>query len=154
MANDFFMVKFDLHEDRRNKVMRGGPWMIFDHHFVVSTWSAKFISSEATVIKMLAWICIPSFNVAFYYEGFLFFVSQVIETPIRMDVNNLEGNRGRFARICVELDLTKPIIGKVMIEGYWYKIEYEGFQNKTCQNSRNQTKILNRIIRSYYSLSN
>ncbi|XP_057453017.1 uncharacterized protein LOC130744870 [Lotus japonicus] len=41
-------------------------------------------------------------------------------------MNTLRADRGRFARICVELDLTEAVVGKVCIEGFWYKIEYEG----------------------------
>ena len=36
MGHGFFMVKFDIMEDRA-KVMQGGPWMIFYHYLVVST---------------------------------------------------------------------------------------------------------------------
>jgi hypothetical protein len=35
--NGFFMVKFDLEEDRA-KVISGGPWMVIDHYLAVSQW--------------------------------------------------------------------------------------------------------------------
>lgn len=35
--NGFFMVKFDLEEDRA-KVISGGPWMVLDHYLAVSQW--------------------------------------------------------------------------------------------------------------------
>ncbi|XP_057444439.1 uncharacterized protein LOC130736653 [Lotus japonicus] len=89
-------------------------------------WSPKFISPTAKVTKTLAWIRIPGLNAAFYDESFLMSVAQVIGTPIRVDINTLRGNRGKFARICVELDLSNPVLGKIMIEDDWYKIEYEG----------------------------
>lgn len=50
MGNDFFMVKFDMEEDRW-KVMTEGPWMIFDHYLIVQTWTREFISSKATTDK-------------------------------------------------------------------------------------------------------
>ncbi|XP_057444266.1 uncharacterized protein LOC130736451 [Lotus japonicus] len=125
VGNGFFMVKFDSEEDK-NKVMGGGPWMIFDHYLAVSTWNADFIAPEARVTRTLAWIRIPGLNVVFYDENFLLSVAQVIGTPVKVDVKTLRGDRGRFARICVELDLTKPVIGRIMVEGYWYNIQYEG----------------------------
>ncbi|XP_057432320.1 uncharacterized protein LOC130725081 [Lotus japonicus] len=125
VGNRFFMVKFDMVEDR-NKVIGGGSWMIFDHYLAVATWSPEFISPAARVKKTLAWIRIPGLNVVFYDESFLMYVAQVIGKPIRVDINTLRGDRGRFARICVELDLTKPVYGKIMIEDFWYNIEYEG----------------------------
>ncbi|XP_057444958.1 uncharacterized protein LOC130737217 [Lotus japonicus] len=100
--------------------------MIFDHYLAVSTWSIAFIAPEAKVTKTLAWIRIPGLNAAFYNESFLMSVARFIGKPIKVDFNTLSGERGKYARICVELDLSKPVFGRIMIEDYWYKIEYEG----------------------------
>lgn len=35
-------------------------------------------------------------------------------------------SRGKFAHVCVEVDLTKPVLGVVRLCGHWYKVEYEG----------------------------
>jgi|UniRef100_B9HY60 hypothetical protein len=42
--NGFFMVKFDLADDRA-KIINGGPWMLFDHYLAVRNWSPEFVSS-------------------------------------------------------------------------------------------------------------
>ncbi|XP_057418988.1 uncharacterized protein LOC130713217 [Lotus japonicus] len=123
--NGFYMVKFDMKEDRE-KVINGGPWMIFDHYLAVSTWSREFVSPVARVTNTLAWVRIPGLNVVFYDESYLLSVARVIGRPIKVDMNTLNADRGRFARICVEIDLSLPVVGKVCIEGYWYQIEYEG----------------------------
>jgi hypothetical protein len=62
----------------------------------------------------------------FYDESFLLALASTIGTPVRVDTNTLNVERGRFARICVEIDLTKPVVGKVWINGHWYKVQYEG----------------------------
>jgi hypothetical protein len=46
--NDFYMVKFD-HSADKEKVITGGPWLIFDHCLVVSHWSPEFASLNAKV---------------------------------------------------------------------------------------------------------
>ncbi|XP_057417870.1 uncharacterized protein LOC130712053 [Lotus japonicus] len=125
VGNGFYMVKFDIKEDKE-KVMNGGPWMLFDHYLAVSTWSPKFISPATRVTNTLAWVRIPGLNVVFYDESYLLSVARAIGKPIKVDRNTLKADRGRFARICVELDLTLPVVGKVCIEDYWYNIEYEG----------------------------
>ncbi|XP_057425890.1 uncharacterized protein LOC130719278 [Lotus japonicus] len=119
------MVKFDIKEDRE-KVINGGPWMIFYHYLAVSTWSPEFISPAAKVTKTLAWVRIPCLNVLFYDESYLLSVARAIGNPIKVDRNTLKKDRRRFARICVELDLTQAIVVKICIENFWYKIEYEG----------------------------
>ncbi|XP_057452555.1 uncharacterized protein LOC130744380 [Lotus japonicus] len=114
--NGFYMVKFDLAGDRA-KVMDGGPWVIFDHYLAVATWNKEFLSPLARVTKTLAWIRIPGLNVVFYDESYLLGVASAVGKPIRVDSNTLRAERGKYARICVELDLTLPVIGKVCIEG-------------------------------------
>src|ERR1044072_6011565 len=113
-------------ETDRDKVIDGGLWMIFYHYPTMVTWSIYFIAPEAKVTKTLAWIRILGLNVSFYDESFLISVAQVIGKPVRVNINTLHGETGRFARICVELDLTKSVYERIMIEDHWYKIEYEG----------------------------
>lgn len=47
---------------------------------------------------------------------------------MKVDISTLNADRGRFARICVELDQTQAVVGTVCLEGHWYKVEYEGLQ--------------------------
>ncbi|XP_057442300.1 uncharacterized protein LOC130734026 [Lotus japonicus] len=123
--NGFFLVKFDLAEDRK-KVMEGGPWMIFDHYLAVTIWTREFIAPTATVSTTLVWIRIPGLNATYYDASFLMSAAKLIGKPVRVDMNTLNAERGKFARICVELDLTKPVLGKFWFEGNWFKVVYEG----------------------------
>lgn len=34
--------------------------------------------------------------------------------------------RGRFARVCVEVDLKKTLVPKICLDEIWQKVEYEG----------------------------
>lgn len=53
-------------------------------------------------------------------------VCYLVWTPIRVDQNTLWVERGKFARVCVEIDLTKPVVGKIWLNGHWYQVQYEG----------------------------
>ncbi|CAN1824410.1 hypothetical protein LINPERHAP1_LOCUS30771 [Linum perenne] len=48
---------------------------------------------------------------------------------IRMDLATTEGARARYARVCVEIDLSKPLLGKYMIGDRVFYIEYESIKN-------------------------
>lgn len=37
----FFLVKFDMSDDR-GRMVKVGPWMIFDHYLAVLEWSNMF----------------------------------------------------------------------------------------------------------------
>lgn len=123
--NGFYMIKFDLEADKE-KVKEGGPWMLFAHCLAVTNWSPEFVSPTATVDHTLVWIRFPGLNLVYYDESFLLALASTVGRPIRVDTNTLKVERGRFARICVEIDLTKPVVGKVWLRGHWYKVQYEG----------------------------
>lgn len=123
--NGFFMVKFDLEADRE-KVIEGGPWMIFDHYLAVSNWSPNFVSTTAKVAKTLVWIRFPGMNLDFYDESLLLAMASTVGRPVKVDEHTLKVQRGRFARVCMEIDLNEPVVGKIFVKGRWYNIEYEG----------------------------
>lgn len=117
IGNDFFMVKFDI-EPGRLKVMEQGPWMIFDHYLTVQTWLPEFMSPVAKIDKTLVWIRFPGLNLVYYDESILMALAAAVGNPIRVDSNTLDVRRGRFARVCVEVDLNLPVVGKVWFRDY------------------------------------
>ncbi|CAL8995810.1 unnamed protein product [Prunus brigantina] len=46
----------------------------------------------------------------------------------RVDAHTMGQARGKFARLCVELDLSKPLILFIEVEGHTYGVVYEGIQ--------------------------
>lgn len=123
--NGFYMTKFDLAVDRE-RILSEGPWMLFDHYLAVTRWSPEFVSPNAKIERTTVWIRFPGLNLVYYDESFLLALASAVGTPVRVDTNTLKVERGRFARICVEIDLNKPVVGKVWLNGYWYKVAYEG----------------------------
>ncbi|CAN0826630.1 hypothetical protein LINGRAHAP2_LOCUS743 [Linum grandiflorum] len=53
-------------------------------------------------------------------------IARRIGHPICVDRATDEGARGKYARVCVEVDLTKPLLSKYLLEGKKYLIAYEG----------------------------
>jgi hypothetical protein len=45
---------------------------------------------------------------------------------VKVDKTTLYQERGKYARLCVEVDLTKPLLAMFTIKGRHYKVEYEG----------------------------
>jgi hypothetical protein len=69
----------------------------------------------------------------YYDESLLLALATSVGTPVKVDVRTLEASRGKFARVCIEIDLDKPVVGKVWFRDYWYHIEYEGL-HLLCKN--------------------
>ncbi|KAL4351406.1 hypothetical protein GQ457_06G022300 [Hibiscus cannabinus] len=53
-------------------------------------------------------------------------MGSLIGRVVRIDYNTGEGRRGRFARLAVVVNLTKPLKSRIMIDGFRQPIEYEG----------------------------
>lgn len=46
-------------------------------------------------------------------------------TLVKIDTNTLNVNRERIPTICMEIDLTFPVVRKVNVHGPWYNLNYE-----------------------------
>nr|KYP51188.1 Transposon TX1 uncharacterized [Cajanus cajan] len=125
VSNGFFLVNFDLNADKE-KIMHGGPWMIFDHYLTVRQWDPEFSALESKVDKTLVWVRFPGLGMVYYNESVLLTIAAANGRPIKVDLNTLNMNRGRFARVCVEIDLNSPVVGKFCLNDRWHKVEYEG----------------------------
>ncbi|CAN1824773.1 hypothetical protein LINPERHAP1_LOCUS30896 [Linum perenne] len=56
-------------------------------------------------------------------------IGNCIGRTVKIDLATSEGARARYARVCVEIDVTKPLLGKYMIEDRTLRIEYESLEN-------------------------
>ncbi|CAL1381956.1 unnamed protein product [Linum trigynum] len=54
-----------------------------------------------------------------------------IGKPMRVDHATLSGARSNYARVCVQVDLTRPLLSQFTIHGKKYFIQYEGL-DKIC----------------------
>lgn len=53
-------------------------------------------------------------------------VATVVGKPVKVDKKNtLKVERGKSVRICVEIHIPQWVVGKVWLNGYWYKVECE-----------------------------
>lgn len=125
IGNGFSMVKFDLAVDR-DKVIGDGPWMIFDHWLAVRPWVPDFVSSNVKIDKTLVWIWFPNLGMEYYDESVLWALASVVGRPVKIDLKTVEASQGRFARVCVEVRLDIPMVGRVWLRDHWYRVAYKG----------------------------
>lgn len=85
-----------------------------------------FNSNEHQVRKIAAWVRIPELPVELYNPKFLWRVGSHIGTMLRIDDLTSLHSGGKFARICVELDLQRELVPSFTALGREFKFEYEG----------------------------
>ncbi|KAL8152678.1 hypothetical protein V2J09_010438 [Rumex salicifolius] len=61
-----------------------------------------------------------------YEENVLYGIAAALGNPVKLDINTLNATRGKFAHVCIEIDITQPLLGAIMVEGKKVFIEYEG----------------------------
>ncbi|CAN1138731.1 hypothetical protein LINPERHAP2_LOCUS10865 [Linum perenne] len=127
LSNNFFLVRFANQDDYSLAAFKG-PWKIYDYYISVSQWSPSF-DEEAPIQTILTWVRLPKLPIHYFNELAVSRIGNYIGRTIRLDLATAEGTRGRYARVCVEVDLTKPLLGKYMIEDRVFKVEYESLEN-------------------------
>ncbi|KAJ1392541.1 hypothetical protein SESBI_35774 [Sesbania bispinosa] len=115
--NDFFVVRFTDRSDL-SKVYEGGPWVIMGHYLGVQRWKPEFLPYEDEFKRVSVWIRVPGLPIEYYDDHILWRIGDVVGHTIKIDPNTLRQyeddlgmsmvtERGKFARICVEVDLRK-----------------------------------------------
>ncbi|XP_050254820.1 uncharacterized protein LOC126700653 [Quercus robur] len=77
------------------------------------------------------WIRLPELPIEYYELSVLREVGNTIGPVLRIDSNTTTKVRGRYACICVQVDLNKPLVQKILLEGWVQEIQYEGI-NTLC----------------------
>jgi hypothetical protein len=100
--------------------------MIYDHYLIAREWSPNFHPSDATIEKAAVWVRIPDLPIEYYDAKVLHYIGDRIGVTMKVDRNTLFQERGKYARVCVEVDLNKPLLAMFELKGKIYKVEYEG----------------------------
>ena len=136
MANNHFLVRFSDPRDY-HYAFEEGPWLIGDHYLVVQRWRPEFSAGENIPKKIAVWIRVPKLPIEYYDQHVLWRIGNKLGKTIKVDRNTLKQRdltqkdalvteRGKFARICIEVDLNKILISKFRLHIKFYAVEYEG----------------------------
>ncbi|KAI9079593.1 hypothetical protein K1719_038420 [Acacia pycnantha] len=124
LENDFYLVNFQ-HLDDYMGALIGGPWVISDAYLSVSRWKPEFNPRREKIESLVAWVRFPELPAPLFDKKFLLNLGNAIGKAIRLDIHTAQRTRGKFARMCVELDLTKPLIPSYFVENQKLNIVYE-----------------------------
>ncbi|XVF12616.1 hypothetical protein REPUB_Repub08aG0134300 [Reevesia pubescens] len=124
LGHDYFLFKFEKQSDYKH-VLEGGRWIIGGHYLTVRQWSPNFDTAVDKIEKFIVWIIFMRLPLEYYKEVALTRMGSHVKRVICFDHNNEETLRGKFARICVEVDLTKPLISKMKVGRKMINVEYE-----------------------------
>ncbi|GMI90637.1 hypothetical protein HRI_002733000 [Hibiscus trionum] len=125
LDNEYYLVRFKLESDY-DRVLSGGPWVIYGSYLTVQPWSRSFSTSEAYPQHIVVWARLPGLSYRYYTKSMFRAIAEMFGNVVRIDYNTLEGKKGRFARFAIVVDLNKPLLSGVVIDGFRQDVEYEG----------------------------
>lgn len=124
---DYFLARFDSLRDYEFAKYEG-PWIILGHYLTVQEWEPNFFPHKNKLNKLLVWVRFPTLPIEYFDDEFLAKIGRNIGRPVKVDTTTSLISIGKFARICVEVDVTKPLLAKFTVGGEVVPIEYEGIQ--------------------------
>lgn len=116
LSNDFFIVRVELMEDRE-RILLDGHWKIMDRYLAVRRWTPGFRPSRAFIDRVALWVQIPDCPMELYNEIGMKEIGDFIGKTLKIDMKTQSGEMGNFARICVEVDLTKKLRSDFTVMG-------------------------------------
>ena len=128
LGEDLFLIKFGLIE-YYDKVLKGGPWFIGEHYLTLRAWELYFKPNATAYSKVAIWARLPRLPIEFYDMGVLKDIGNAIGPVLRIDATTASGTRGRYARLCVQVDLAKPLVRRVFIGRFEQEVLYKGISS-------------------------
>ncbi|KAJ4823350.1 hypothetical protein Tsubulata_021995 [Turnera subulata] len=125
LENNYFAVRLWEEEDYF-KALLEGPWTIFTHVLSVQPWTPAFRASSEAVNSVVTWVRFLDFPLDCYHSRILRSMGNLVGKTVKLERNSENPSRGKFAKVAVNVDITKPLKGTVIVEGETYKVIYEG----------------------------
>ncbi|KAG7583528.1 hypothetical protein ISN44_As08g030360 [Arabidopsis suecica] len=101
-------VERDVEASRRDDCDGFASPIIYDQEF-------DLLRDEIATTPV--WVRLSNLPVNFYHRSILLGIAKGLGHPIKVDLTTLKFERARFARVCVEVNLKKPLKGTVMVNG-------------------------------------
>ena len=129
LGNGWVLLRFATVADK-DFVWFNRPWFVKGLNLVLSQWVPYFDPYTASIVKVDQWVRISRLPWEFWVEQTLTNILRPIGEVIRIDHNTLLRKKGRFARVCVNIDISNPLPGTLSIptplSHLFIPITYEG----------------------------
>ena len=126
--------------------------MIFDHYIIVKESVPNCDLETASIDSLAVRVRFPDLSMEYYNLRCLKTMGNRIVKTIKVDITIEEKTSGKYARVCVLVDLTKPLLQLTRVGGRDTYIKYEGMhlicfkcgvyghQTNGCQNGNSTVK--------------
>jgi len=114
VGNNWILLHFSTIQDK-NIVFDRRPWFVNGLNFVLLPWTPFVDPYNTFITRVDQWIRIPRLPWELWELDYLAEVLKRVGHVIKLDNNTLRGLKGKFAHICINLDITKPLPGNLTV---------------------------------------
>lgn len=116
LDNDFFIVKLTSREECI-RALCDRPWMVGDNYLYVQRWRPYFVAEAVRIYSLPVWVCFPILSFEYYSEAWLHKAGNHIGKTIKVDSPTIAALEGKFARVCIEIDLNELLLAANRMRG-------------------------------------
>jgi len=125
LGKDYVLIKFSSADDY-DKVLKGGPWFVGEHFLAMKPWEPYLRASKDNLTSVAVWVRFLELPIEFYDMEALKEIGSAIGPVLRIDSYTATGSRGSFARLCIQVEINKPLITSIWIGRMVQQVKYEG----------------------------
>ncbi|KAJ4833645.1 hypothetical protein Tsubulata_001270, partial [Turnera subulata] len=125
LGHGCYLAKFSSLADLERVVTRG-PWLVQDHYLTVRQWFPTFRPDNDHIVKTMAWVRLPGLPLQYYNDDLLTTFATGIGKPVKINSNTSLASHALYALMCVEIDLSQPLVPLVSTDEEVFKVQYEG----------------------------
>ena len=119
LEHGHFLIKFGLKSDL-DEVLKGGPWFVGQQFLAIRQWEPEFKASKVLCSSVAVWLKLPDLPIEFYEPTIVKKIGSSVGPVLRIDSHTINGERGHFAKIFIQINVEKPLIKTLKI-GRWPK---------------------------------
>lgn len=102
--------------------------MISDNYLHIQRWQPNFVAESAKISTLSVWVRFPQLPIEYYNNEWLRKARDNIGRTIKIDSITLAMTQGKFAEVCVKIDLNKSVRAYYRMRGRHDVSKYEGLQ--------------------------
>jgi len=114
LGRDWVLIRFANNQDR-DLVFEQRPWYVSGLNFVLIPWASFFDPYNTQITRVDQWLRIPRLPWEFWEPYYLAELLKSVGPIVRIDQNTLLRLKGKFARVCVNIEVSKALSGSTTV---------------------------------------
>ncbi|KAI4354041.1 hypothetical protein L6164_002941 [Bauhinia variegata] len=117
IGSGYFIIKF-ANTDQLFRVATGGPWFVQGVKISMQLWSPNFVCKNPVQAEIV-WVRLPNLPIEYFDSQVLAEIGSSMGKFLQVDTRSVNGDRGRFSRLCLQIDDLHNIPTEINIDGFF-----------------------------------